>query len=171
MINGHEYVDLGLSVKWATCNMGASKSEGLGDYYSWSSLEPNVGGHWLYDNPVSEISGTDYDVAHKDWGGTWRMPTRDEMQELIDKCTWEWTSLNGMNGYKIISSNGNYIFLPAASCIHTDAHVGAEGYYWTADRCSGNNAYNAWGLRFTDNAKYITGWNIPNLFSVRPVSN
>ncbi|MDE5608277.1 MAG: hypothetical protein K2I64_05025 [Muribaculaceae bacterium] len=92
------------------------------------------------------------------------------MEELIKKCTWEWTSLNGVNGYKVIGSNGNSIFLPAASCTHMIPEYGVNGYYWTSTRCPEEYDYDAWGLYFTEEHNLINGWNLPNLFSVRPVS-
>ena len=75
----------------------------------------------------------DDDVAHIRWGGTWRIPSIDEMKELISKCTWEWTTLNGEKGYKVISKkNGNSIFLPAAGYRRDSdlRYAGSDGYYW-----------------------------------------
>ena len=115
----HEWVDLGLSVKWATCNVGASKPEDYGNYYAWgetttksSYTESNSK---TYGKSMGDIKGnSSYDAATANWGGNWRMPTKTEMQELIDKCTWEWTTQNGVKGYKVTGPNGNSIFLPAA---------------------------------------------------------
>lgn len=139
----HEYVDLGLSVKWATCNVGASVPEDYGSYFawgetstkgdfSWDSYRFRSGGQYYYNVVFSKyntdsISGVidnritlelADDVAHAIWGGNWRMPTLEECKELIDSCTWSHTSLNGVDGYVVYSNitgyTNNYIFLPAA---------------------------------------------------------
>jgi hypothetical protein len=107
----HVAVDLGLpsGTKWASCNVGATKPEEYGGYYAWGETEEKE----FYDkstykfyqddayvNIGSDISGTEYDVAHVKWGGNWCMPTYDDIQELRDNCTSEWTTLNGVNGRK-----------------------------------------------------------------------
>ena len=134
-INGHEYVDLGLSVKWATCNIGASKPEDYGDYFAWGEDETKS----TYTDDNSATYGrTNYtfrDAAKKKWGGTWRMPTANEFQELIDNCTWTWTTQGGHNGHKVTSKkNGNSIFLPAAGGRGGSslASAGAYGYCWSS---------------------------------------
>ncbi len=93
-INGHEYVDLGLpsGLKWATCNVGADTPEGYGDYFSWGETttkeEYSKNSCLTYDKEIGDISGDPtYDVASANWGRTWRMPTLDEIKELIDNCT------------------------------------------------------------------------------------
>ncbi|MCD8303544.1 MAG: hypothetical protein LUC86_01770, partial [Prevotellaceae bacterium] len=118
-INGHEYVDLGLSVKWATCNVGGSYPSVYGDYYAWG--ETSTKSSYDEDNcktynvSMGSIAGnSSYDAARANWGGTWRLPTADEIDELIDKCDWEWTTRGGHAGYKVTGPNGNSIFLPAA---------------------------------------------------------
>ena len=151
--NGHEYVDLGLSVKWATCNVGATKPEQYGDYFSWGETNekwnyaPNTykyGGYsstWMSKySPVGknadnkrELDPED-DVAHVRWGGTWRMPTLKEQQELLYNCTWTWTTVNGIKGCLVTSNiNGNSIFLPAAG--HRNgkdvSYGGRYGNYWS----------------------------------------
>lgn len=124
--NGHGYVDLGLSVKWATCNIGASSPSDYGDYYAWgeTSTKKNYGGNtyiWYgsEEDPymlgkMSGIQNSIYDVAHIKWGESWRLPTKDEIQELITKCTWNWTFVNGVLGYKVCRM-GRSIFLPASA--------------------------------------------------------
>ena len=113
-INGHEYVDLGLSVKWATCNIGASKPEDCGDYFAWGEDETKP--KYYPSNNTTENSYFKFrDAARKKWSGTWRMPTANEFQELIDNCEWTWTTQGVLDGYKVTSKkNGNSIFLPAA---------------------------------------------------------
>ena len=98
-----------------------------------------------YQNIGPNISGISYDVAHVKWGGSWRMPTLDEIQELCNKCSWEWTSVNGVRGHKVTGPNGNSIFLPAAG-YRVDDNVylrGSDGFYWssTLDSSSGDDAY------------------------------
>ena len=134
--NGYGYVDLGLSVKWAICNVGASAPEYYGDYFAWGEIDPKEVYDWStyqYCNgssstltkyntqsgygTVDEKTQLDLadDAARANWGGSWRMPTYDELRELWDECDWTWTTRNGVNGYKVTSkSNGNFIFLPAA---------------------------------------------------------
>lgn len=140
-VNGHEYVDLGLSVKWATCNVGADSPEGCGDYFAWGETEPKSEykreTYKYYDKTkktCKDISGTKYDVARAEWGGNWRMPRLEEIKELINKCSWQWTEVNGIKGYKVTGPNGNSVFLPAAG--YRDGkevyHRGSVGYYWSA---------------------------------------
>ena len=118
MINGHEYVDLGLSVKWATQNIGASRSSDYGDYFAWGEVTPKKKytdeNCSTYNKPMSDISGDSfYDAASYNWGGSWRLPTYKEMQELVDKCKWTWTNIAGHKGYMVKGPNGLNIFLPA----------------------------------------------------------
>ena len=124
-VTAGQAVDLGLSVYWASCNLGAEKPEEYGEYYAWGETKPKNSyteeNYSYYDantaqyiNIGDDISGTQYDAATVNLGSDWRMPTKSEMQELVDKCTWEWTQVSGINGYKVTGSNGNSIFLPAA---------------------------------------------------------
>lgn len=101
-----EYIDLGLSVLWADRNIGADKPEDYGDHLKWRDWERNI-----------------------------QVPTIDQFQELIDKCTWEWITYNGVNGYKVTSkSNRNSIFLPAAGSRYGTSLYGAGRYgdYWSS---------------------------------------
>ena len=135
----HECVDLGLSVKWATCNVGASRPEEYGDYFAWgetttkSSYTKN--NSITYDEKINDIEGnSQYDAARANWGGEWRMPTKAEMQELKEKCIWMWTTVNGVKGCRVTGPNGNSIFLPAAGyCYGTSSiDVGLYGRYWSS---------------------------------------
>ena len=137
--NGHEYVDLGLpsGLKWATCNVGATKPEGYGYYYAWGETAPKssyLENNYSYSaNP--DVLPLDRDAAHANWGGAWRMPTETEWTELCEKCTRTWTTRNGVKGIEIKSKiNGNSIFLPAAGyCYGGDlAYPGTDGYYWSS---------------------------------------
>ena len=96
-INGHEYVDLGLSVKWATCNVGASKPEDYGNDYAWGETSTKSSytsdSSKTYGKQMNDIKGnSQYDAARANWGGTWRLPTGAELEELKNKCTWRWTN-------------------------------------------------------------------------------
>lgn len=114
-------VDLGLSVKWASYNVGATSPEQYGELYAWgetTTKDEYKKENYLYYDANSEsyvdigtnIANTDYDVAHVKWGNNWRMPTHKELKELRDKCKWEWTNVNGVNGWEVIGTNGNSIF-------------------------------------------------------------
>ena len=136
---GHEYVDLGLSVKWATCNVGATTPEGYGDYFAWG--ETSTKSSYTSDNSktygksMGDIKGnSNYDAATANWGGNWRQPTEAEQQELIDKCTWTWTTQNGVKGHKVTGPNGSSIFLPAAGYCSGSSlnYAGSDGYYWSS---------------------------------------
>lgn len=148
-----EVVDLGLSVYWASCNLGASKPEEYGDYYAWGETSTknkyNESTYSYYDSSTatytdigSEISGTEYDAAHVNLGGDWRMPTKAEIQELINRCTWEWTQIEGVNGYKVTGPSGNSIFLPAAGNMAGDVLTNKNKLlYWIGECPDINNAY------------------------------
>ena len=147
-----EAVDLGLpsGTKWASCNVGATKPEEYGGYYAWGETEVKdtySWGNYVHCNGTkatchdigSDISVTEYDVAHINWGGNWRMPTMAEYQELVDNCTSEWITLNGINGCKFTSNiNGNSIFLPAAGYRwgNDSLYVDERGYYWSSSQVS-----------------------------------
>ena len=145
-----EAVDLGLSVKWATCNVGANSPEEYGDYFAWGEISPKDS--YTEDNcstcgvSMTDISGNpQYDAATANWGGAWRMPTQAEIRELYASCTWEWTTFNGVNGGLVTGPNGNSIFLPADGYRYgtSSTNVGSVGYYWssTPGGDDGNYAY------------------------------
>ena len=163
--NGHAYVDLGLSVKWATCNVGASSPEEYGEYYAWGETETKSTYDWStykwcngYENTLTKYNDDSYygtvdnktvldpedDVAHVKWGGSWRMPHDAEMTELYENCTWTWTTQGGKNGYKVTSKkNGNSVFLPAAGrCCGGDVSgQGDDGYYWCSTPRASSDAF------------------------------
>ena len=95
------------------------------------------------------------DAATVNWGDSWRMPTRAEQEELNSKCTWTWTTRNGIKGYKVVGLNGNSIFLPAAGFREGRGGYssGAGGYYMLASLYE-NNSYNAWGIGFSSHYHY-----------------
>ncbi len=173
----HEYVDLGLSVKWATCNVGASKPEDYGDYYAWGETSTKT--EYTEDNSktcgssMGDISGnSSYDAARANWGGTWRLPTKAELEELENKCTWTWTTHNGVKGYKVTGPNGNSIFLPAAGFRHSSLILaGSSGHYWssTPDKSS---VYKACILIFNREGPFVSDYSTYDRDdgrSVRPV--
>ena len=155
-------VDLGLSVKWAACNLGATKPEEYGDYVAWGETEPkdvywwstykwNSSNPYLFTKYCTESTYWDSsdpldnktvldpedDAARAKWGGSWRMPTSAEWTELMDNCTWTWTDNyngTGIRGRVITASNGNSIFLPAAGYRDNTnfIDVGSFGYYWSS---------------------------------------
>ncbi len=157
--NGYEYVDLGLSVKWATCNVGADSPEDYGDYFAWGETRPKpiydwshykLGNYkWYIGANMEKYTRKDRkiqldlsdDAACANWEGRWRIPTHDEFKELCEKCNWSWTTQNGVKGYKVTSEiNGNSIFLPAAG-FRVDSGLykaGQTGYYWSSSLCTDN---------------------------------
>lgn len=182
----YEYIDLGLSVKWATMNVGASSPEDYGDYFAWGEIAPKHTYTWdtykycngngttmtkyctessygTVDNQTTlEMSD---EAARQSWGGSWRMPTNEEMAELCTECTWTWTIQNGVMGYKVISkTNGNFIFLPAAGNRNDNSliSVGTYGCYWSSslDTSSPNCSWyllfssDYWGSMFNFGRRY-----------------
>lgn len=128
-----EPIDLGLSVKWASHNLGAPCQEQPGYYVGWGDASCQLQSAYYDDYPVQkQIGGTAYDAARKMWGETWRIPTVQEMLELMQRCQWQWTQINGVTGFWITGSTGNSIFLPAGGdrygCQFEDAYY--FGRYW-----------------------------------------
>ncbi len=155
-LNGHEYVDLGLpsGLKWATCNVGANKPEEYGDYFAWGEIETKdkytQENSLTYDKPMKNISGNpEYDVARVNWGSSWRIPTKEELEELVDYCIWKRMCIKGVSGVLVTGPNGNSVFLPAAGyCGGTSIdYAGSFGGYWSS---TPNDFYNhrAYGFNF-----------------------
>ena len=194
-INGHEWVDLGLSVKWATCNLGASFPCDEGDYFAWGETKPKTEYKLLnsyspkagvlsdkvtlkLDGELGEVEikrgrlALSGDAARANLGGSWRMPTLEEIIELCGMCIWTWTTLGGKKGYKVTSKiNGNSIFLPAAGYRIGKRLVdrGSFGLYWSM-HCERSHC--AWSLIFLSDKEggYHSG-NTPYYgFSIRPVT-
>ena len=183
MDNGHEWVDLGLSVKWATCNVGASSPGDYGDYFAWGETsqknnylpkhyEHNKNGK--YQRIGKNISGKQYDAARANWGGTWRMPTLKEYQELNDKCTWTWVTQDGRQGYRVTGPNGNSIFLPAAGFRRSNGAIldrqGTYGFYWSATSRAADSNFQAHIIRFLGGIHYCDYF--PRFYGlpIRPVT-
>ncbi len=146
-INGHEYVDLGLSVKWATCNVGAASPSDYGNYYAWGEAKPKS--EYKYSNSVmwggsmpDIVGDSQYDTARVNWGGTWRLPTSKEVDELISKCKCVRVSQGGHDGMKITGPNGNSIFLPAGGfhLMNLPDFTGQVGGFWSSTP-NGNESY------------------------------
>ena len=186
--NVHEYVDLGLSVKWATCNVGATSPEEYGNYYAWGETAPAPNNNYISSNcstcglTMSQLQSqgyiddngnltAQYDAARANWGGDWRMPTYEELNELIAQCTWTWTTQNGVNGYNVEGPNGNSIFLPAAGYRYGSSlyDAGSYGFYWSSAPYGGGSI-DAYGLRFGSSSRYMSsGFSRYYGRSVRPV--
>ena len=156
----HEYVDLGLpsGTLWATCNLGAKKPSDYGYYIYWGETDQrsnySLSGSQIYDKDIPTMRATGiidqyfnltsrYDAATVLWGDDWRMPTSDEINELLRYCDYQWTEVNGSNGIKLTSSkNGHQIFLPCAGMKrdNEDVMVGTKGYYIGATANGDNSA-------------------------------
>ena len=195
---GHAYVDLGLSVKWATCNVGSLSPEEYGDFYAWGENETKTEYGWVtyrycngsyttitkycnndsYGNNGFTDSKTtldpDDDVAHVKWGGDWRMPTKEEFTELLNNCTWTWTTQNSIKGYKVTSNKSGYtdrsIFLPAAGFRggKSSFSTGLVGYYWSSLLYVGYPS-ETWNLYFNSDDRSVDCSNRCYGLPVRPV--
>jgi hypothetical protein len=157
-------VDLGLSVKWASCNVGATSPEAYGDYLAWGEISPKNSytkdNSLTYGKIIDDISGNpQYDAATANWGGSWRMPTKAELEALLNDCTWTWTSLNGVNGMEVTGPNGNSIFLPAAGYRDGSSYhnVGSGGDYWSSTP-NDDGGLSAYGLYFHNYNGGGLGW-------------
>lgn len=180
---GVKAVDLGLSVKWASCNVGASTPEEYGEYYAWGETSEKSNYDWenyKYCKGTmttcyhigDDISGTSYDVAHIKWGDGWRMPTDAEFEELSYKCAWTWTTQNGVKGYIVKGSNGNSIFLPAAGSYNgSKVHdSGERGRYWSGTLFKQLDYEYAQHIQFYSRERGYTGyWARCMGLTVRPV--
>lgn len=162
-------IDLGLSVKWADYNVGASSIEDYGGLYGWGDPTGTVtspSGNYPGVDAGGEISGTEYDIVRAKWGDSWRMPTKEEMEELKNKCTQTATERNGIKGIEFVGPNGKSIFLPKGGA-RVDSKVelrGEYGTYWT-----GTGARNAWKWNFSMNV--LDKYDCYVGYSVRPVSD
>ena len=193
-VSTYEAIDLGLSVKWASCNVGANSPEDCGGYYAWGETKEKNYYDWstykwcngdcytitkyttnsnfgAVDNKTTlDLSD---DVAHVNWGGSWRMPTSNEVKELYDNCTWNWTTQSGVYGYRVTGPSGNSIFLPAAGhCMDGDVlHRDSYGIYWTSTlyKITCDCAY---GLHFgTDNIVWNNYYDRFVGRTIRPVTD
>ena len=144
MINGHKYVDLGLSVRWAICNIGANYPNEYGNYFAWGESSAkhfyDESNYIVKDDSIEDWAGNaQYDAARYNWGSIWRTPTIEELEELKEKCEWIWCeNFEGIKGYQVVGPNGNSIFLPAAGSQYENSKdtVGEFGYYWSSTPAS-----------------------------------
>ncbi len=184
MVDGHEYVDLGLpsGTLWATCNVGASEPEGRGDYYAWGETEPKDLYDWKsyqygrffneryelnkyctdsaygldgFVDSLTLLEPTD-DVAKACWGAGWRMPTIEEWEELFLNTTDSWTTSNSVKGWLCTATNGNTLFLPAAGYWWDDAFNADLGLYWSSS-VNKEFPYRAWGFHFNCDSSHLCG--------------
>ena len=176
-----QVVDLGLSVYWASCNLGANNPEDYGGYYCWGETMPKNGSYHsedyeYYNKDTKEfifigrdISGTEYDAATVNLGSDWRLPTLAEMQELINNCTWEWNHVGSTYGFVVTGKNGNSIFLPAGGSKAGifSISLGDKAFYWTSQEYSSESACS---LEATNAPKisYLQKWAGQ---SIRPVTS
>ena len=177
--NNHPHaIDLGLpsGTKWACCNVGASRPEEYGGYYAWGETEVQANNEYYWGSYKhcdgsrvkchhigDDISGTQYDVAHVKMGGSWRMPTVVQVQELLDHCKWTWTQRNGRKGIEGTGRNGGKVFLPFAGFRSIDSLVteGSHGWFWSSSLNAGvepeacffvfESDYNGWKTTSREN--------------------
>ena len=188
-----EAIDLGLSVKWATCNVGATSPEKYGNYYAWGETTTKSDYSWEtykygsnYDALTKYNTDSDYgtvdnkttleasdDAATANWGSAWRMPTDGEWTELRENCEWIWTDsyqTTGVAGYWVTGKNGNTIFLPAAGWRY-DGSLGRAGYYgdyWSSSLDADFPSY-AWGAYSSSGGVVGNNYDRSYGLSVRPV--
>ena len=169
----YEYIDLGLpsGTKWATMNVGASSETDYGNYYQYgkgAGQYAATSGESIYastENPLAASA----DTAVQVWGGDWHMPTDTQFNELMANTTYEWATINGVNGGKFTATNGNYVFFPAAGNWDNGSQtdVGTWGYYWTSTPTY--NASQAGILYLGDGDMNVSFSDRSYGFSVRPV--
>jgi len=192
----HEYVDLGLpsGLLWATCNVGADTPEAYGDYFAWGETTTKTTYNWsTYQYCMgSNTTLTKYcnnssygyngftdnlttllpedDAATANWGSGWRMPTKEEWQELLDNTTNTWTQQGGVNGWLFTAANSNSLFLPAAGNRRDDGldDAGDWGYYWSSSLGTNNPRY-AWYFTFGSGSCNMLSGNRRGGYTVRPV--
>ena len=183
VVNGHAWVDLGLpsGTKWATCNVGANSPEEYGNYYAWgeTSSSSNCSNFGLSISRLQSLGYIDgegnltpqYDAAKANWGGAWRMPTKTELEELINNCTWTWITQNGVKGRSVQGPSGASIFLPAAGFRGASSlsNVGSYGGYYWSSAPDGNGGYDAYNLCFSSVSHSMSDYFRSHGLSVRPV--
>lgn len=171
-------IDLGLCVKWASWDIGATKVGEKGGYYGWGDptgllidgKENEYGG----SNPLSVICGTEYDIAHVQWGGKWRLPTHYEMEELVSNCTWAYGTYYGSNCVTAKGPNDRTVIFPLAGYIFDDTvkYEGENGFFYTGDLFESDNkfwAYTLWCPKDSDEVYSDYGWRRYMRFSIRAV--
>lgn len=183
-INGHPYVDLGLSVVWSPLNMNAECPEELGKYVAWGETD-TAKVEFLPENCTTfnksyarEMQGNiDHDVARNLWRHTWRLPTTAEVEELLTLCRWTNDTINGQIGYTVEGPSGKTIFLPAGGFKSVAAEApdscSGLGYYWTGTHTKGRaekqKAF-AWNFNTNDTLKAVVEIERFHGMLVRPVA-
>ena len=149
--------------------MGAYYAEEYGIFYLWGYTDCDI--ETGTQVALSNISKTEYDVAHVKWGYGWRIPSKKEFQELINKCTWAWTKRNGVWGYTVTGPSGKSIFLPCGGFRNNKVHETSihedytSGGYWSASSLT--------NLMFAKTYHKMYDWNnwINTRETIRPVIN
>lgn len=186
-LNGHEYVDLGLpsGIKWATMNVGADADNCFGGYFAWgetSTKKEYDKNTQSYNKDASTLNAAEiineegdltpkYDAATSNWGNGWRMPTKEDFEELIDNCEWIWDKKK--QGYDVKGKNGNSIFLPAAGNYFGNSQKEAGyGRYWCSS-VDESNTFRSWCLCFHSISKYMSNGSYGRYYGrpIRPVTN
>lgn len=176
---GRRMVDLGLpsGMLWSNINMGASSPDDSGDYYAWGETEPKQSytkANYTFNDAVSDISGSTYDVAHVNWGNLWRMPNKEDLEELLSSCTWTEITKYGQNMYKVTGPSGDSIFIAKRGSM-SNASIGNDGTrasLWTSTLNSSVDVNNesAYGSAFYGSSRSIDAIARYLGYTVRPVA-
>lgn len=167
--SGHQWLDMGTKVRWAACNIGASSPKDHGGFFAWGEIATketyDTDNSLTYGKSIGGIAGRpEYDAARALWGGDWRLPTREECQELIDSCSWRWDG----SGYEVTARNGNVLYLPAAGWHNMTSvqDAGDLGRYWTATPSGDDEAYALW---INLHRRWLETFDRDTGYSIRPV--
>ena len=168
VLNGHEWVDLGLpsGTKWATCNVGAERRGQVGVRVAWAEVKQKRSwseytwkGYACARGDMYDIAGdAEMDAATANWGEGWRMPTREEWEELREYCSWSFVMWDGIEGSLFVSDiNANYIFIPCAGYTRDDSgkliYTQYNGAYWASTPIGNDGAY---ALIFNYELNYVS---------------
>ncbi len=175
LIRGHKYVDLGLSVLWATCNVGASSPSDIGSYYAWGEIRTktdyNPNNSVAYKMKPCGIAGNpQFDAATANWGSPWRCPTNNEIWDLLNECKWIKNKSRCPKGYNVVGGCGNSIFLPAGGRYDGNSikYIVQKGYYWSSES-NGNCMAFALHFNFKSRHPSLLEEDFHYGFNIRPV--
>ena len=178
-----EAVDLGLTVLWANCNLGAKQPRDYGAHVAWGEptgmLWSGAGIGWNDNgytwntsnyggnNPPADIAETSLDIVAQNWGDGWHIPSYSEAKELCEQCQWKLQTYGDIKWYEVIGPNGNSIIMPLPGIYGDDLYsanrfqrgplgVNERGYYWTSSSCStpGSAEERGYGV----NQGVVTAW-------------